>query len=279
MIARIRSALIDHGLVERAGDILALARDGVRLEAHPVDGDLATDASKLGGEPDVSADFVWPTWKNAQLAFLTQLNLAELRAFPECGILPPAGLLQFFYDAEQRTWGIDPKDRGSFLVRWEQNIDGLHRARGGAANPACRVQMRSESTIPAFESSDYALLALSPAEGDAYRSLWEVLGLEPTDGGTAHQVLGHAIPVQGDMQVECQLVTNGLYCGDPSGYGDPRAAALRPGARDWRLLFQLDSDEGAGLMWGDVGRLYFWMREQDLSDGRFDRAWMQLQCA
>ncbi|HVP71666.1 MAG TPA: YwqG family protein, partial [Gemmatimonadaceae bacterium] len=124
-----------------------------------------------------------------------------------------------------------------------------------------------------------ALLALSPAEGDAYRSLWEVLGLEPTDGGTAHQVLGHAIPVQGDMQVECQLVTNGLYCGDPSGYGDPRAAALRPGARDWRLLFQLDSDEGAGLMWGDVGRLYFWMREQDLSDGRFDRAWMQLQCA
>src|SRR5215472_17318509 len=45
-----------------------------------------------------------------------------------------------------------------------------------------------------------------------------------------HRLLGHPDPVQGDMQVECQLVTNGLYCGDASGYQDPRAAQLRPGA-------------------------------------------------
>jgi uncharacterized protein YwqG len=66
------------------------------------------------------------------------------------------------------------------------------------------------------------------------------------------------------MQLECQLVTNGLYCGDASGYDDPRRRALETGATDWRLLLQIDSDDVLGSMWGDSGRVYFWIREQDV---------------
>lgn len=81
------------------------------------------------------------------------------------------------------------------------------------------------------------------------------------------------------MRLECQLVTHGLYCGDSSGYQDPRARELESGAVDWRLLFQLDSDpDGLGVDWGDVGRLYFWIREQDLATSRFDATWTVLQC-
>ena len=81
------------------------------------------------------------------------------------------------------------------------------------------------------------------------------------------------------MRLESQLVTNGIYVGDSSGYEDPRAGELESGADDWRLLFQLDSDEDRlGVMWGDVGRLYFWMREEDLRGRRFDAAWTILQC-
>ena len=39
--------------------------------------------------------------------------------------------------------------------------------------------------------------------------------------------------VQGDMQLEAQLVMNGLYCGDPSGYHDPRAAKLEKTCEEW----------------------------------------------
>ena len=32
------------------------------------------------------------------------------------------------------------------------------------------------------------------------------------------------------------------------------------------------------MMWGDMGCLYFWIRESDLAAQRFDDAWMILQC-
>lgn len=91
-------------------------------------------------------------------------------------------------------------------------------------------------------------------------------------------MFGHSANVQNDMQLEAQLVTNGLYCGDETGYNDPRAELLEPGADDWVLLLQLDSDDSADLMWGDMGMLYFWIRQQDLKGHRFDRVWMSLQC-
>jgi uncharacterized protein YwqG len=43
----------------------------------------------------------------------------DLAAQPSIAVeqgLPPDGLLAFFYDAEQSTWGFDPTDAGSFAV-------------------------------------------------------------------------------------------------------------------------------------------------------------------
>src|SRR4029079_5164991 len=99
----------------------------------------------------------------------------------------------------------------------------------------------------------------------------------PSDGGL-HRLFGHAASVQGDMPLEAQLVSNGLYCGDGSGYRDPRAKTLAAGASDWVLLLQLDADDGAQVMWGGLGMLYFWIRREDLAARRFDRAWFTLQC-
>ena len=80
------------------------------------------------------------------------------------------------------------------------------------------------------------------------------------------------------MQLEAQLVSNGLYCGDPSGYRDPRAKALQAGTLDWLLLLQIDSDDALQVMWGDTGRVYYWIRRQDLAARKFDRVWTILQC-
>ena len=44
------------------------------------------------------------------------------------------------------------------------------------------------------------------------------------------------------------------------------------------MLAQIDSDDDAGWMWGDVGAVYFAMRRQDLAEREFDRAWLVLQC-
>jgi uncharacterized protein YwqG len=44
------------------------------------------------------------------------------------------------------------------------------------------------------------------------------------------------------------------------------------------LLLQIDSDDALGSVWGDLGRVYFWIRDQDLAARRFDRIWHVMQC-
>lgn len=80
------------------------------------------------------------------------------------------------------------------------------------------------------------------------------------------------------MELECQLVTNGLYCGDSSGYEDPGVKDLERGIGDWHLLFQMDSDDELNIMWGDAGLIYFWIRKQDALEGIFAKTWLVLQC-
>jgi uncharacterized protein YwqG len=82
------------------------------------------------------------------------------------------------------------------------------------------------------------------------------------------------------MELECQLASNGIYCGGASCNQVEEAKALAAGASNWRLLLQIDTDEdGPGWMWGDVGRIYFWVKQQDVRSLRFDDAWLVLQCS
>ena len=74
------------------------------------------------------------------------------------------------------------------------------------------------------------------------------------------------------------LASNGLYCGDASGYHDPRAKELGPGRSEWQLLLQLDTDDNAEMMWGDAGTLYFWIKRADLANRNFADCWMIFQC-
>ena len=62
-------------------------------------------ATRFGGQPDVPADFVWPTYegesydhvvKDRPLTFLAQFNCAELAKFDKEHLLPDHGLLSFF---------------------------------------------------------------------------------------------------------------------------------------------------------------------------------------
>jgi uncharacterized protein YwqG len=81
------------------------------------------------------------------------------------------------------------------------------------------------------------------------------------------------------MELECQLASNGVYCGGPEGFRSARARALEAGATDWRLLLQIDTDEeGPGWMCGDVGRIYFWIKMQDLAMRQFGKVWLIFQC-
>ena len=142
-------------------------------------------------------------------------------------------------------------------------------------------------SLPARDSGTGELLFRELSEAtdsdfisDQYHGLSEAVRAvgAPNPGGPSHRIGGHSDNVQGDMQLEAQLVTNGLYCGDSRGYQDPRAKELEKTCAEWQLLLQLDSDDDIGFMWGDCGMLYYWGREASLARGDFSRTWMGLQC-
>lgn len=91
-------------------------------------------------------------------------------------------------------------------------------------------------------------------------------------------MLGHPDLVQGDIFWESQLVSNGLYCGDNTAHNNPKIKELEQGIPEWMLLFQIDSDDNANMMWGDIGRIYFTIKKQDLKNKNFDTIWSSFQC-
>jgi uncharacterized protein YwqG len=76
------------------------------------------------------------------------------------------------------------------------------------------------------------------------------------------------------MENDCERITRNLV--RRTARRGKAAPASAPA--DWRLLLQLDTDDDAGMMWGDTGRLYFWVREQDARAGDFSKTWLVLQC-
>ena len=149
-------------------------------------------------------------------------------------------------------------------------------AEEGDALPHCNVHFEPVEVFPSCFRGPVDKLGLTDKEFDQYCSTLEAV----FDGSPKHQISGFPSPVQGDdMELECQLVANGLYCGDGSGYDDPRAKDLRSGAANWRLLLQLDSDDELNVMWGDMGMIYYWVEEDKASRGDFSNTWLVLQCS
>lgn len=279
---QIRVKLIDAGLARLADEIARLVRPCIRIDTTPTnEEEIPVGASKFGGLPDVPADFSWPEWNSQPLAFLGQINLATLAQNPIAKPLPSHGLLSFFYDYEQSTWGFDPNDKGSWRVYWFSR-GSLRRASPSvpipdySVYPSCALAFRDAITFPGWESLYIQALNLTVEEVEKY---WKFLDAVDPKGSPRHQLLGHPEEIQGEMQLECQLVSNGIYCGDSEGYQNPRARELEPGASQWILLLQCDSDDNVDWMWGDCGCLYFWIKESDLASRQFENAWMILQCA
>jgi len=236
--------------------------------------------SKLGGLPEMPPELQWPIWNDLPLAFLCQIDLSEIPDdFPRFD-LPESGLLYFFYELKNFKWGFDPNDKGSWRVL---SIDSSADKCALQEQPAklCNDYVFPEkfltfSLIDTYpDCTDEKICSLNLSEEDDYD--FQVMRDSKYQGEPYHQLLGHPTPVQSkDMDLECQLVSNGIYCGDESGYADARVSELQAGRFDWILFFQLDLDD-PDLECENGGMMYFWIKKDDLTHSRFDECWMILQ--
>lgn len=237
--------------------------------------------SRLGGLPEMPAHLEWPTWEGKPQAFLAQLDLGEIhRVLPS--FLPSSGHLYFFYNQEQGVWGFDPNDLGGWRVLYAQGKRSDYVERAAPSGVAPEYVYRPKPVVPQRVEllPDWQCLPSPPFTWDRDGEKYHELRSAAFGDFHRHQVLGYPSPVQNaDMETECQLASNGIYVGTAEGYQDPRVAELKGGSKDWKLLLQLDTDDDCGWMWGDVGTLYFWIREQDARAGDFSRVWMVFQCS
>ena len=240
--------------------------------------------SYLGGLPPRYPGFVWPSKGDYSLAFLACIDLSEVRGIEW---VPRKGLLLFFYDMEEYPWGYEPAHRGGWAVLHVKDpaaVAGVAPAPAGL-DPDWRLPRRSltlepVSMPPPWDLTPLDTAGLSKTEWEARADALE--DLRDSLYGTApkHQLGGYPEPIQNAaMDEECQLASNGINCGTPEGYRDPRVESLKHGASEWKLLFQMDSDDDLNVMWGDAGMLYFWVREQEARAGDFSRAWLIMQCS
>jgi uncharacterized protein YwqG len=277
--------LITENCLERvASRIEEALQPAIQLSKSDADR-LVPGASRIGGLPDVPLNFDWLLWQDRPLGFLAQINCAELQAYDLEHILPNAGMLYFFYDLVDQPWGFDPNDRGSSAVIYMSNTEALTQAvlpPGTDMSELCfkpfQLEFEIVPSLPAYGSASFEQIGLFSEEVDSYFNLVDEVRKRFRKNQPWHQLLGHANNIQGDMQIECQLVSHGLYCGDSSGYTNPLAKALEAEASEWKLLFQFDSDDDISSMWGDMGMVYFWIRESSLRQRRFDETWTILQC-
>ena len=144
----------------------------------------------------------------------------------------------------------------------------------GAILPRRFMRFSLRQIPPSWETPEIAALGLTDQEVHSYvKYRYSLYGNQPH-----HQIGGYPHPIQSpEMDVKCQLVTNGIYCGDETGYNDPRAVELCRHASDWSLLFQMDSDDDL-IWWGDAGTIYFWIRRDEARAKKFEYSWLIFQC-
>jgi uncharacterized protein YwqG len=266
--------LRDLGLERLESTLDALARTAIRIHATPSSGDkIPVGKSKIGGLPEFGPSEAWPTGPNGPLNFIAQFDCAELGRFEAASVLPTAGLLSFFYDAEEQAWGFDPSHRGRWQMIYQLPGTQLRRAVRSDAAATTKVFRSNELDYTEFLSfphqaqfselgglqywdSDVAGFDVEPDEIQRLKSLYDAIDApEPQ-----HQLFGYPYVLQSEMELECQLVSHGIYCG--AAYPPEAVERLGEGAQDWRLLLQLDS--ALDMQWGDTGLIYYWMTTEAL---------------
>lgn len=209
-------------------------------------------------------------------SFVAQINLRDLPSTEEGWPVPRSGLLSFFYAAENDVTGLDPTDKGGWSVLFFPAGVPLARADYPQSLPSAfrftevPLETAVEYSLPPPASEELRGLEFEGEEEQAYASLLEALNrAEPR-----HRFLGYPDVVQSgeDPRLICHRVYEGRA---PLAYNISQDDKAR--AAEWRLLLQVDSDEAAGMQWGDAGRLFYWIREKDLQDLVFSDTWLLFQ--
>ncbi len=264
------------------------------IRIKPKAGGLKKSFSKIGGTPQKTLGLDWPLNRDGEyLSFIAQIRMEDIKPLDRQGVLPSQGMLYFFYDAFYQPSGYENEHQHGWKVIYDeiksskmikipcpQDLETRNNEVTGIFEKLIfyefEIDFHSEYTIPPYESEFVKSLHLD------FDDLWkyEQFYFDKVNQKPHYRMLGFPDRkmVNISMPHICRRVANGMdhYPLGYSGYSLPEPIDKN---EEWILLLQIDSDLEVGMAWGgeEMGRIYFWIRKQDLLQKNFDRCWVILE--
>ena len=228
-------------------------------------------SSKVGGIPYLPISVKYPLDKNGQpMEFLGQINFKDM---PKLENYPTVGILQFFISFED--WGLDYDEQlnSDIKVIYYENIEEDVQTEFSVLN-----KVRDEGNSPI--SKDEFKMSFSNSINEVttsrdYRSYIEV------DGNYQHYLnfnqYGEVRGEELEMAYWDTFSSKGHKIGGYADFTqqDPR---FYENKEYTELLFQLDSDFKANILWGDNGIANFFIKKEDLKNRDFSKVLYNWDC-
>lgn len=249
--------------------------------------DGSPPVARLGGLPDLPEGASWPMWTgHGPLSYIGEILCGSLADFELDLSLPAGGRLLFFYfdgsyDNYQSivgTWDVSTME-GACAIHVVDDAPHAQRPvpEGVRTYPERWLEGRAIVTAPGWEhvalqdafsspSQDHHSFMRHPVNAEAFNE-----ELRERRSGPLHQIGGYADPAQGPVEYEVAFAA----LGNQVPYGDAR---LDTEARRWKLLLQVDSDDESGMVWGDLGMLYWLALPDDLAANDLSKISFTWQC-
>lgn len=230
--------------------------------------------SKLGGFPDLPASLPWPcNKKGVALSFLCQLKISDIPTQHKPNSFPENGFLHFFYDSLNMPSGDNVNDFNGWKVLYSDLPIEQYTKR----HPPLEMPNGT------FECDEFDLCSIifsnqlsfpDRAErlpGNIDEEYYYTKLINPEQ--CIHKIWGYPNTIQEPMEELCNKL---LHKHLSTTNQIPKKNQSYKSA-DWQLLLQIDSDKNSGMHWEDSGRLYFWIRADDMANKDFSKVWVCLQ--
>lgn len=236
-------------------------------------GETSLLESKFAGHPYLPKSMEHPKDEHGlPLKLLAQLNLEEL---PKLEFLPEKGILQFFIAGNDDVMGIDFDNmcnQSNFRVVYHSTIIEDET-----------FLVTDFSYMDQYESESF------PIQNELKLSFQ--LDYEPVSIGDFrnNDLLGDSVDLSQIVEEDSEKELWEVYCETFTGDGhkmggypyftqtDPREYDPNLEEHDI-LLFQMDSDDENGIMWGDCGVANFFIKKEDLKKLDFSNVIYNWDC-
>ncbi|HZW68671.1 MAG TPA: YwqG family protein [Pseudogracilibacillus sp.] len=250
---------IPKSLKQYEKKVLATERDSLQIQYHNEKVDLTQ--SKIGGQPYWLKGEAYPTTASGQpLRFLAQVNFSEIEQGLED--YPGSGLLQFFIlDDDLHGLNFDDQTKqDSFRVvyheiietdssKWEKELPTFDQEKFFPVEKELAMTFKPQKEL--ISLYDYRFNQMTNLESlldngqyDEYDEITESYG-ELTTYSSGSKLNGYPFFTQDDPRYQEQY----------QSYDS--------------LLFQIDSYDTTGIMWGDGGVANFFISRENLKSQNF----------